>query len=93
MAVTVGDISDRQERFDDGENGHYAYHVTSSGVLLILRPNASPQQDWGVVWEFSPHAWAKVQGTRYTRDTEDLSGAMGRPDPAPPASDRSVGNS
>ena len=81
MAVTVRDISDRQERFDDDENGHHAYQVTPTGVLLILRSNASPQQDWGVVWEFSPHAWAKVQGTRYTRETEDLSGADGKAGP------------
>jgi hypothetical protein len=76
MSVMVHESTGQVQRFDDGEGGRHAYQVGPTGVLAVLRSVDS--EEWSVLWEFAPTAWAKVQGTRFTSETGHLGGADGK---------------
>lgn len=82
MALTIG-FSDGTERgFEDVEGSvETAYQVLPSGVLLHLRKDAGER--WYIVFEYAPHAWKHVYGTRFTLSTEKLGGTDGVQKAAP----------
>jgi len=76
MALTIG-FSDGTERgYEDVEGAvQTAYQVLPSGVLLHLRKDEG--EPWHIVFEYAPHAWKHVYGTRYTNSTEKLGSTDG----------------
>lgn len=76
MSLTIC-FSDGAERgFEDVEGKvETAYQVLPSGVLLHLRKDAG--EKWHIVFEYSPHAWKHVYGTRFTHSTDNLGSTDG----------------
>ena len=65
------------EKMEDDEQAKFSYEVSDGGVLRVLTADVENLK-WSVLREYSPQGWAEVSGTRYTSETEKLSGFAGK---------------
>ena len=72
LSAAVVFENNKPVEYGDVEASH-AYKVLDSGVLQILRKVTT----WQVLFEFGPHAWKQVSGTRFMDSTEGVPGTDG----------------
>lgn len=77
MSVNVLKVDDQRKGYADGAEAAYAYHVASSGVLIIMQQLAG-DNEWTVHVEFSPAGWREVSGSRYNQDPKHSKGSEGK---------------
>lgn len=77
MSVNVLGAGGARKSFPDDAKVSYSYHVTPSGVLLLMEQlNGDPE--WTVKTEFSPAGWWEVSGLRFLIDPKKAEGREGK---------------
>jgi hypothetical protein len=76
MSVNVK-VDGRRKGYDDTAEVRYAYHVATSGVLVIMQ-QLDGDNEWTIHVELSPAGWWEVSGFRYTLDPKHAQGSEGK---------------
>lgn len=76
MGVLVEMSDGKKDSFVDMEGEYERAFRIQDGVLFIMNKPAG--QPWGVLWEYSPAGYKRVQGKRYTAEIKSPVGTEGK---------------